>query len=197
MTRRVMLDIETMSLDNNNAVILSCGAVEWAWNKKGVLFTSTALWVLSIPQQLALGREVSEGTQKFWRDQTPEARAHWVDTPPCTVGKFVFDLSLHSDIMDEVWANGIVFDLGNIIGLCKQMGEPTPWKYNAAADARTIYRYTPKLRLPPADADVGLVSHHPVDDCKRQIWGLWEHWPEIDLPNAPENWIEPEAPAHA
>lgn len=198
MTRRVMVDIETMSTDNANALILSVGAAEWTWNKKETIIIKSGLWVLDPREQLALGRGTSQNTLDFWQRQSDAAKEHWLCAPSVlTAAEMAQELGQlvklrdGSDFDCEVWANGIVFDLGNLTTLYRQanLGD-VPWKYNKAMDARTIYKQTAQIRNRPSwrgDADNGGPAHNPVADCRNQIWGLWEHWPEDELPNTPEN----------
>lgn len=182
MTNRFMVDIETMSTDNANALILSIGVVKWVMNKNEVIFTECSDWVLDPREQFTLGRTTMDSTIKWWQDQPAEARGHWLNTKPVTSGFAINGLRAFLSGADiEVWANGIVFDLGNIASLCKQIGEPTPWKYNAAQDARTMYRHSPQFRSKPDALKITGVPHTPIYDCKQQIWGLWEHWDEVDL----------------
>lgn len=188
MTRRIMIDIETMSTDNCNALILSVGAVEWAMDTTGVLVLASKLWVLNPFEQLALGRGTTPNTLAWWKQQIPAARAHWLGGAPVKVAQFVSELHSMFAVGTEVWANGIVFDLGNLSALFEQAGWKLPWAYNKAMDARTLYLTTPQLRTRPADLDNG-PAHDPVADCKNQAWGVWEHWPVGDdlVPAAPES----------
>lgn len=181
MTLRIMLDIETLSTHNSNAVVLSVGAVPWSQNKAGVIFNPSRLWVLSLRDQFARGRTTMDSTIKWWQSQSDAARKHWhyPEERPVEIGTFAQEFGQWFPSDAEAWANGIVFDLGNLATL---LGV-TPWKYNAAADARTMYRHTTQFRQRPLDAiDVG--AHDPIVDCKNQIWGVWEHWPEDDLANS-------------
>lgn len=200
-TRKIMLDIETMSTHTSNALVLSIGAVRWEWNRKEVIFLTSSLWVMNPFEQMALGRETTQNTMKWWQNQTPAAQAHWRESTSSstiaemarelnnfvkpTGGRADFETVALGSADIEVWANGIVFDLGNIAAMYSQAGlGDVPWRYNAAMDARTIYRKTPQLRTRPV-VSTGAV-HDPVQDCKDQIWGVWEHTPIEDLPAAPE-----------
>jgi hypothetical protein len=182
----IMVDIETLSTHPFNAAVLSIGAVRFAMKKDAPVIIGTPyLSVLDLNAQIAAGREVSNDTIKFWRDQTPEARKHWADGTPMRVND-----ALHSfyefyggskDPDLPIWANGICFDIGNLESLYRQFFPPNriPWKYNATRDARTMYRAIPELRSRPPSA-MGGADHDPVVDCRNQVWGLWEHWPHFD-----------------
>lgn len=187
----VMIDIESMSLHPHNALILSIGAVEFdATSPDGLRLGSRLLIVPSIEEQLLLGREVNASTQEFWAKQPPEASAHWRDytgerSTVHTIGK-----CLHSFLgsRKRVWANHILFDLGNLAGLCAQAGLNTPWHYRAPYDMPSFCNEHPLTNGnwhkgdfhdddDPRCLPTGLVDHHPVDDSIRQAYTVWQHWP--------------------
>ena len=180
----VMIDIETMSLHPNNALILSIGMIEFdpVQTEAGLVIGAKDLILPSLEQQLLLGREVSKGTQKFWREQRPEASNHWTReggrtnlAAVCrTVEMFCRDKS-------RVWANGTQFDLSNLVELNRQLGgdgQEALWHYQAPRDMRTFVKETPGTRLiPVGDAlDIPGVAHEPVYDCIVQAWQVWAHW---------------------
>jgi hypothetical protein len=180
----VMIDIETLSTHPSNAVVLSIGAVKFALRKQRPMFLGPKhfLTVLELHSQIAAGREISAETQKFWREQSPDARKHWTDTPPervheglIALGNFIGDPEL------PVWANGICFDIGNLDSLYRTFlpDKGVPWKYNSTRDARTVYRALPEVCTIP-DGALTTIAHDPVADCYNQIWGLWQHWPQFD-----------------
>lgn len=187
----MMVDIETLAVHTSKAVILSFALVPFRMTDESPKIGKPVIILPSVNQQIGmLGRRADENTQKFWNDQTPAARAHWSDPSyeyrgikprHIIVGKdatFSFD-DLWAEQMDKaarIWANGIVFDLGNLENLfdCQM-----PWQYNAARDARTLFRHVKKTRQRPADIKFDNL-HDPVEDCLNQIWGLWELWPALD-----------------
>src|SRR3546814_2365974 len=75
----MMVDLETLDT-KNSAVVLSIGAVVWETlvDDAGSLDYSVVerfYRVLSIDEQLAAGRTVSESTLLWWMRQDPTARA--------------------------------------------------------------------------------------------------------------------------
>jgi hypothetical protein len=183
----VMLDIETMSLSPHNALILSIGMIEFdPSGTPGVEYLKIGARSLILPnleQQLLLGREVSIGTQAFWKAQKREASAHWTDgavgranlaTVCLQVKNFCWNAS-------RVWANGTQFDLSNLVELNRQLGsdgQDALWHYQAPRDMRTYVKETPATRLMPiGDAlDIPGVPHEPIYDCIVQAWQVWAHW---------------------
>lgn len=181
----VMIDIESMSLSKHNALILSVGMIEFAPEPiDGVKFGMRSLLLPSIEQQLLLGREVSKGTQKFWRDQSTEAAAHWVNYSGerDSLARVCMLVRQFCDRAKRVWANGTQFDLSNLEGLNDQLGSDGQseglWHYRKPRDMRTFVAETSQTRIVPfGDAsDIPGVPHEPIYDCISQAWQVWAHW---------------------
>lgn len=176
----VMVDIETMSLDKHNALILSVGLVEFDPEPiSGPRFGAQMLIVPHVMRQLST-RSVSPSTQKFWREQSPAARAHWENYSGERTSLENTCSSIRSFCMSasRVWANGNQFDLANLEGLNAQLGGAELWHYQKPRDMRTFCRETPATRLVPiGDAlDIEGVPHEPIYDCMVQAWQVWAHW---------------------
>lgn len=182
----LMIDIETLALHTRNSVMLSVGLVEfnpWAKTADAVVGAKSSL-VLNVLEQLMLGRVISKSTVKWWQDQSPDAQKHWLDGQPgCVLDYAVEHIQTMCKDRVGVWANGILFDLGNIEGLVEQVkpGSYAPWHYQAARDMRTFCRET---KTTMDDGDIGvaeqfsnLVPHEPISDCINQIDQVWRHWP--------------------
>ena len=180
--KHIMIDIETMGTNTSKSLVLSVGAIAFDLAKEGPnLSGNIFMRVLFWEQQIINGRLIEPGTQKWWSEQTQGARDHWENPPhkiqPAFLSKEFIeyrDLCL-GDPGTLIWANGIVFDIGNLESLFLQHSSDIPWKYNLVRDARTIYNL-PKLRSMPET--FSFVGHDPVEDCRKQIWRLWEHMPE-------------------
>lgn len=181
----VMVDIESMSLSKHNALILSVGMIEFdPVPLQGLVIGSRSMIRVNIEQQLLLGREVSKGTQKWWKDQKPEAAAHWINDADrrSNLAEACLHIKNFCSRATRVWANGTQFDLANLEGLNDQLGGNSVgdlWHYQAPRDMRTFCRETPATRLVPiGDAlDIPGVAHEPVYDCIIQAWQVWAHWP--------------------
>jgi hypothetical protein len=189
---RYMIDIETLSVDTRNALILSVACAEFSFSPNRFSILNPEYWVMDIREQLALGRKVDHGTQAWWAQQDPAAIEAWSRPSSTYTAAELFD-HLHGKILSgdecEVWANGVVFDIGNLEGLAQQIKKKiVPWKYNQVRDARTAYRL-PRIhsRQVPTDwQEPDYPNHHPVGDCIRQVIQLWQHWPHVDVEEAPE-----------
>lgn len=180
----VMIDIETLDT-TQTAVVLSIAAVAFELTPEGPHFDESGLWLLSLNEQLAAGRTISESTLQFWRDQSDDARAHWRDGIPQKVDLVLDKLSSYITSRDvkNIWANGITFDIGIVESLYREQGIKLPWRYSAARDSRTLTRVMPRMRVKAELAEGTL--HDPVSDCLNQIWSVWEHWP-FDVMALPE-----------
>jgi hypothetical protein len=171
----VMIDIESMSLHPHNALILSIGMIYFdptAPDRPD--FGSRLLIVPNHTRQMAIGRVVDASTQKFWAEQSQEARNHW-EYPETTqtLERTAGDVAHFLDGAKRVWANGIQFDLSNLVGLFGQMGAKVPWHYRAPRDMRSICEETEKKRFAPLPD--GLIKHEPISDCIEQAYHVWEH----------------------
>ena len=182
--KHVMIDIETMSLHPHNALILSIGMIEFDPEPiEGLVIGARSLILPNLEQQLMLGREVSAGTQKFWRDpKNAEASVHWrMDNERVNLAAVCQRVKMFCEKAARVWANGILFDLSNLAELNHQLGDCALgelWHYQAPRDMRDRVYDMPQTRLVPiGDAlDIPGVPHEPVYDCISQAWQVWSHW---------------------
>jgi hypothetical protein len=179
----VMVDIETMSLHPHNALILSIGMLRFDPRGPELKIGPKMLLVLDVYEQLLLGREVDPSTQAWWASQPAGAAAHWMDTNRrVTVQEAAEAITINLSDAKRVWANGIQFDLSNIVSLCKSADYETPWNYRAPRDMRTFCEETPAVR----GIDIGegldfnekhkIIPHHPVSDCMVQAYRVWSHY---------------------
>lgn len=201
----VMLDIETMST-RLDALVLSIGAVEFTLHAAGPKVHTRMLLVLHWQQQLLLGRHVHQDTQRWWAQQTDEARAHWThpSVPPLPVeasltelGQYLYTAGVARKGGSKLWANGAVFDVGVLEHLYAQLGSnQPPWYYSNVRDARTVYGVCGHVRQATdtmLQQEQELHSHSPVDDCVSQINRLWCSWPG-ELSPEPDTVEEVKAP---
>lgn len=168
---KFMLDIETMSLSTHNALVLSVAVASFTLSPEAPLIGDVRVWYPSLREQLALGRQVDEGTRTWWlRPEMERARRGWVNPPQyeSTLKNLGEEMNAYMGYPEEVWANGIVFDIGNLESLI-----PAPWKYNATRDARTVYALPGRRTLPD---NIEFVAHDAADDVRLQVWRLWAHW---------------------
>lgn len=176
----IMIDIETLSVSCENSVVLSIAAQQFSLTEDHPVFNDHFVARPPILEQiLRCERQVDKSTIQFWGRQNQSIVTSEVFADRCNS---VYDCMTHlaefikKDDIDSIWANGIVFDLGNLCSLFRQAGVEIPWKYNAPKDARTIYRYLPRVRFLHDGVTDTLKEHVALDDCVFQIWRLWQHW---------------------
>lgn len=177
----VMLDIETMDTHVSRSVIISLAAVRFKLEEHEPTIEKEGLFLpFDVRDQLIDGRIVSPKTQKWWSEQSAEARASALQDTAMPTYNALATLTrwcMTHPPVSIVWANGIVFDIGNLETLYLENKAKAPWEYNATRDARTIYNVLPQQREMPLSVRENVVAHDPMSDCVRQVWRLWEHWP--------------------
>lgn len=122
-------------------------------------------------------RIIEEGTVQWWMQQSSEAQAEAfgednripLEQALDELGKLIW----HSK---RVWANGPTFDCTILEHAYKSFKKPLPWKYSVVRDARTIYSLYPDLPKP-------IVTHHALEDCRRQIKMLQETLTHLRIKN--------------
>ena len=107
-------------------------------------------------------RTIDQSTIDWWATQ-PEAQAEAF----CEEGRIDLDQALdsrgkllcHSNF---IWCQGPTFDCTILEHAYKSYNKPIPWQYYKVRDSRTVFSLWPGLPKPP-------VSHHALEDCRRQI----------------------------
>ena len=189
---RMMLDVETMSTHESRALILSVGVVLFDLKLEGPVIHYEDHWVLNSNEQLVRGRQVSRETQKWWMQQSEAAKEPWVVMQQNRVTHVLEQIQQRYQMRwsrppdavpptpcQEVWANGTLFDIGNMNELYADFGMSPPWKYNEVRDMRTLVRVNPQHQSPTSEMEREMsqrILHHPLADCRNQIDRLWMHW---------------------
>lgn len=70
-----------------------------------------------------------------------------------------------------VWGNGSTMDITILQSAYEYFNMPTPWKYWAVNDVRTIVNLNPSIKK---NMEFKGVKHHPLADCEHQIKYLTE-----------------------
>lgn len=169
----LMVDIETLSTSQHNAVVTSIGAVQFALTPAGPRYFNEGSRCPDLRLQIISGREVDPDTVRFWQDHRDAAK-HWLNAPVTGVAETMRWLAdmYSGGKCESVWTHGTDFDVPNIRSLFVQAGVECPWKYNMVRDARTIYKALPEVHqwTPPIG---NRTEHEAVSDCKNQIDRLW------------------------
>ena len=168
--RRIMLDIESLSL-KPNAFVLSIGAVEFD--------VGTASLGREFKVTLHDGwqetRHKDYDTFTWWVNQAltnPRAGHVFQDAGRVDADEAMDRLTDFVKGADEVWANGPQFDCVVLENLADELSINRLWKYSSVRDLRTILNVAAQLHIDPDFyiAQKEFVAHSALDDAKKQAW---------------------------
>lgn len=166
----VMLDLETLSV-NPNAAILTIGAIKW--NRRGPLLPMRELPQfyrrIELKSCVEVGREINEGTKKWWSEQSKEAQYEVFGHPDrIPLKQALEEFKEWYGFSTSVWANGDDFDCVILSESARACNVEVPWKFWQTRDVRTLYDLgnVKKRDLPNNGA------HNALDDCYNQIIGV-------------------------
>lgn len=154
-----MIDIETVGTDRD-AAILTVAAQTFDPLGRGYFdkFYYARVDLDSQPQ-----RSIDQSTVDWWTRQ-PRASFDEAFNPEnrLPLQQVLEELTPILWQSDRIWANGSTFDMTILENAYRSYGMKLPWQYYSVRDARTVYSLYPDLKKPP-------VSHHALEDCRRQI----------------------------
>ena len=149
----VMLDIETMGIFNDEAII-SVGACYFdpETGKIGETFYEKC----SLQSSIGNGLKMDAPTVLWWMSQDKEASSEFLlNENDEHINVVLINLSKFINDKCQVWANGATFDITIIRNAYKQsLCSDTPWKFWNDRDVRTIVElgerlgYKPKQTIP-------------------------------------------------
>ena len=161
-----MLDLETLGT-RPDCVVLTLGAIKFCPFTPDK-FGEGLYLRLDVDQQLALGRDVQQDTLDWWSKQDPLVReealgeSNRVDLEEATrqLNKFLVGVN-------DIWAQGPVFDIAILENLYRQLDKPTPWNFWQIRDSRTLFGVHGDPRKK------GRTGHHDaLADCVYQAQGV-------------------------
>ena len=113
-------------------------------------------------------RRVEQGTIEWWATQPAAAQEEaFGEDNRVPLDQALTDLGRLIWQSNRFWANGPTFDATILEHAYKSYNMALPWQYYRVRDARTVYGLCPDLNKYPA-------SHHALEDCRRQIYLLWD-----------------------
>lgn len=161
-----MLDLEYLAR-TPNAVVLSIGLA--AFDRDAGAGPSFYV-VLDRDEQQAQGRVVDAPTQKWWAEQSPEAReAIWgqpqerVDAALAQLEEFVSFVTQGRIKEFLLWGNGADNDNAKLENLYAWAGRPWPFGVRSARCYRTLKSMFPEW-LASAEAKEKRTTHHNAQD---------------------------------
>lgn len=158
---KMMIDIETLST-NNDAAVISIGIAKF--DDTQILHTQG--WALDMRKVTG---HIDPGTVKWWMDQNEAARAYSFNgkSGPDAVAS---ELRQAMENVTELWANDPDFD----VIILKNWFERTttgrwPVSFRSNRSMRTIMQLAKEARLNLDGSWAnGTVAHNPVDDASNQ-----------------------------
>jgi hypothetical protein len=176
----IMIDLETLAT-SPNSVILTIGAVKFdPFSTEPP--TDGFYMRLNVDEQLALNRAVDDNTVKFWMDQTEEIREEAMgDGDRVPLSQFYKDFNKFLVGANNIWAQGVTFDIVIIENLYRQMGWPIPWAFWKIKDSRTLF----DVFSYPRDKNRKSL-HNAFSDAMTQATDLQDLYKEL---NIQKTWI--------
>lgn len=173
MTRAVTLDIETLG-HTPTCVILTVGAIKFDPHGRTPIGPSLYLR-LDIEEQLALSRTVDDSTLEWWSKQDRNVLEEALmsdervslDDFRQQFNKFLFGV-------DDIWAQGPVFDITVIENLYRSKGWSFPWNYWQIRDSRTLFGVHGDCRKRDNKK-----MHNALEDCISQTEAIISTYKKI------------------
>ena len=171
----IMLDLETLGT-RPGCVILTLGAVKFdPYSLKepgpGIYFR------VDVDEQTALGREVQEDTMQWWLEQVEDVREEALgEHDRVSLDTMYRDLNRFLVGVDNIWAQGPLFDFAILEHLYRQMGWPTPWHYWQIRDSRTLFGVHGDPRV---KGKTGL--HNALEDCVSQATAVQQVYNKLGI----------------
>lgn len=175
----IMIDLETAG-KRGGAKILTVGAR--CFNLNGP--TSVSFYGRIARYGWTPSFHEDEDTIAWWNEQSEEARKEafgGTDAPE----KVLRDLADWTRDLapTTVWAKGTNFDVTITEAAFFEYGVEFPWAYNAPRCMRSVAKtLDPDYRENAAHLTNGLLLHHALADCDRQIWEIVTALNKFDLP---------------
>jgi DNA polymerase III epsilon subunit-like protein len=152
MNNHIMLDLETMAL-SPDAAILSIGAVRFDLDTSKIDTENGFYRPIFLESNIESGRRISQGTLEWWLKQSPQAQEVFtdlrridLDTALILLANWIGTTSDGS--RDYVWSNGADFDLPILVHAYTSLGIEIPWPSYSGRCYRTY------KKLPYADTVV-------------------------------------------
>lgn len=172
----VMIDTETLATVPH-AVMVSVACLEFQLTLDQPVFGDFGDFVCDMESQyVEHGRVVDQATLEWWNDpRQAEAKKSWHRKRASSADEIASWLKERVRSNVYPWAHGSDFDFPILYSFLRDYGLTVPWIYNQVRDSRTIEKTLPVIRPKPEGLE--FVKHDPLDDCKRQVWSLWERMP--------------------
>jgi len=168
--KHVMIDLETLSTEND-AAIIAIGAVEFDLDN----IRQQKIWL--IDPRFASGRR-DTSTLDWWNEQitkSPDlAWQVWSGTARETqvsgeILRWMASFAPEADGGHWVWAGPNTFDLSILKTWYRDQGLSLPWDWRMGRDLTTLSRLADQLGIDySGEKFEGFEAHNPLSDCIRQ-----------------------------
>lgn len=171
MTNVCMLDLETLSLEPN-AAIVSIGAV--IFDRDATVETVSFHSHLSYLSLIQDGRKVSMDTIEWWMKQSEEVRKPFLSVTRIDIKNALQDFSnLYKNYACiELWAKPSNFDIPIITSAYQDFNVQVPWHYRAVRDLYTLINLYPQVKEPEFVGE----RHGADTDALHQAKWLFDLW---------------------
>ena len=123
---------------------------------------------IDIDSCLKAGFEVTGGTIKWWMRQNDGARREF-QKEGVHIAKALQNFAGYLKEEDySMWSNGSRFDIAILENAYRRLELAVPWNHRKEMDVRTLVQFAPEIKNAVCNT-WNLISHHAVDDCKKQI----------------------------
>lgn len=157
--RDIMVDLETMGVDNN-AAIVSIGAVQF--DPETGEIGSEFYEVIDLSSCVEAGLTLDASTIMWWVGQSEAARKALM-TPTGTLSEILEKFTRWLPSRPKIWGNGATFDNIILRSAYKALSMDVPWKYYDERCFRTL-----KKEVPVASVPFKGVHHNALDDARYQ-----------------------------
>ena len=171
----IMLDLETLGT-RPECVILTLGAVKF--NPYTLDDPGPGLYLRpDVDQQIAAGREVQEDTLQWWMNQAEDVREEALgEEGRVSIEDMHRQLNKFLVGVNNIWAQGPVFDIAILENLYRQYGWPTPWQFWQIRDSRTLFGVHGDPRI---KGKMGL--HNALEDCVSQATAVQQVYKKLGI----------------
>ena len=154
-----MIDIEGLGT-GPDAAILTIAAQ--SFDPFGTGFYPERCYYARVTLESQENRNIQQDTIDWWATQ-PEAQAEaFMEEGRVSLDQALDSLYKLAWQHDLIWAQGPTYDINILEHAYKSYGKAQPWQFYRIRDSRTLLSLWPDRPKPP-------VSHHALEDCRRQI----------------------------
>lgn len=159
--QRLMLDLETLSIEPN-AAISAIGAV--IFDEKNIINRFEAYLDL----KLVIGHR-SASTIAWWDQQDLKVKdkvMSGIEDPWKALPRLSLWIATHKP--QEIWANSPAFDCSILRALYNGIGREVPWSFRDERDFRSLTSLAKEYGISYSKAYADIIKHNPLSDALAQ-----------------------------